>query len=177
MTNRRRISFDVDGVVCEGGYLTPSERSAERYMKCQLREPQVVECINRLLFDYDVYFISSRDHNNALESTREWLENQGVFMEMVAGTIVGIPPYNKPHLCRMLGISAHFDDCPASCGATFTWLVDNPTWQANQEAKHLYQPQVVSGWDEIMEVIYTKLDQKFQQMLIPFEVATGQVAA
>jgi hypothetical protein len=171
MKQRRVISFDVDGVVASGGFIPVEERSAERYEKCTLLDLEIPRYINQLARTHDVYFISSRNHVNALDSTHEWLYEAGIYMDYIKGTICGIPAYNKPFLCRMLGVSAHFDDDPAAVTTSFGWLVNNPTWPANQEAIARYAPQVVNDWREIMEVIYKKLDQRYQQMLIPFPVA------
>jgi hypothetical protein len=166
--SRKKLGFDIDGVIAEGGYIPPEKRNHRTYIDLKLLEPDIPRYINQLMFTHEVYLISSRNFPDATMYTRYWLENKGVEMDQISGVICDIPPGDKPLLCRLLKIDLHFDDCVLACGYPNAYLVDNPLWKENQERKYLYQPQVVHNWREIMQTIMWGLNKK---MIIPEEVA------
>ena len=122
--NRKKISFDADGVLAEGGYTPPEERSNKTYFKKNVISTDVVPSVHWLSIMYDIYVISTRQHENANLGLRAWLhfafgltDDFSTFAGVVTHPDELDPttpdhPMDKAQIIRDLGISIHFDDDP-----------------------------------------------------------------
>lgn len=170
------ITFDIDGVVCDGGYLPPEQRCWQRYNEVKVLDAAMVIGINRLTEIADIYFVSSRDHVNANYFTRYWLENQGFWMEHIS-VLTGIASADKPIILRLIKSEAHFDDDPTCVGGyRAAWLVDNPGWKYNQEAQSRFTDRIVRGWNEIAAKI-DEVTALSRQGVLSFHVPKQELTA
>jgi hypothetical protein len=126
--NRKKISFDCDGVIAEGGWIDVPDRTNKFYAAKQPL-PQAVGSLHWLSTMYDIYVISTRGHENANLGLRAWLHwILGLELDTIAGVITypgtkesiqGNPnaPMDKATIVRDLGIVSHFDDDPKHVAA------------------------------------------------------------
>lgn len=138
------ISFDLDGVVFGGGYLSKEDqdRDPSIYSRLPLKEPGVPYVLNNLMDAFNIYFLSSRSFPGALEVSRKALAEAGVEMERVCGVVCG----RKMKALHALASELHVDDDPvviARLRQSADWdplrehalhalLFNNPDWPANQ---------------------------------------------
>lgn len=127
---RKKISFDCDGVIAEGGWVPVEDRNNKFYVR-KNPIPEAIESLQWLSILYDIYVISTRAHEEANLGIRGWLHFiLGLEMDTIAGVITH--PWNKgqveadkngrmdkAQIIRDLGIVIHFDDDPLhveACG-------------------------------------------------------------
>ena len=128
---RKKISFDCDGVLAEGGWVPMEDRTNKFYIKKQPLNAEVVPTLQWLSIFYDIFIISTRAHHEANLGLRAWIHFcLNLELDTIAGVITH--PWSKAQVeeapnGRMdksavvdaLGISIHFDDDPAhveACG-------------------------------------------------------------
>lgn len=162
---RLKISFDVDGVLAEGSYTPPDQRTNAIYARKSPVSPDVLPSVHMLSMLYDIYIISTRGHENANLGLRGWLYwTLGINLDTIAGVITypnpigpdGDPdtPMDKNAVVRALGISCHFDDDPGhviACGDHGVLVVsDHPGSQ-----EYAGRLPTVRTWAEIREFLTT----------------------
>lgn len=123
---RKKISFDLDGVIAEGGWVPVEERSNKTYYKKGVVSPEVIPTLDLLSILYDIYLISSRGHKDANLGSRAWVHFAlGLELDTIAGVITHsgtddtIAPFDKASIVQALGIELHIDDDPRhveACG-------------------------------------------------------------
>jgi len=123
---RKKISFDVDGVIAEGGYVEVADRSNTTYAKKRPVSDEVIPTLQWLSMFYDIYIISTRGHPSANLGLRAWLHFiLGVELDTIAGVITHPfgdaqvakkpnAPMDKGKIVRDLGILLHVDDSPTT---------------------------------------------------------------
>jgi hypothetical protein len=128
---RKKESFDCDGVIAEGGWVLREDRTNKYYIKKNPLNAEVVPSLQYLSIFYDIYVISTRAHPEANLGLRAWLHFMlGLEMDTIAGVITHPWTYqkvtenpdgrmDKSLIVDALGCCIHFDDDPghvASCG-------------------------------------------------------------
>lgn len=128
---RKKISFDCDGVLAEGGWVPVEDRTNKTYIKKKPLNDEVMPSLQYLSMFYDIYVISTRGHADANLGLRAWLHFiLGLELDTIAGVIthpweqlrVKEDPngrMDKASVVDALGVVVHFDDCPvhvAACG-------------------------------------------------------------
>jgi len=122
---RKKISFDVDGVIAEGGWVPVEDRNNKFYIKKKPLNEEVIPTLQWLSIFYDIYIISTRAHPEANLGLRAWLHFcLGLEMDTLAGVITH--PWSqkqveedkngrmdKATVVDVLGIVVHFDDDPS----------------------------------------------------------------
>lgn len=148
-----KLGFDLDGVICEGKYLTQPERASEAYMALK---PLAVPWIwNKLCDRHDVYIITARSYPGAVDDVYQWLTDNN--LDLPAGVMCGEPHFTheamviwKRQLVLALGLKFYIDDSPqiykelASCWAN-VYLMNNFNWPENQNAGI----PTIASWKEI----------------------------
>jgi hypothetical protein len=109
MAGKPIISFDLDGVLVGGNYIPEWDRKPEIYRSLPAANPNAYEVLWELANKFQIYYVSSRCFDSALQVSYEWLFDNG-FPLGPGGVIVG--QRNKPEMLRLLGVSVHFDDDP-----------------------------------------------------------------
>lgn len=122
---RKKISFDVDGVLTEGGWVPPEDRTNKIYIKKNPLNAEVVPTLQWLSMYYDIYIISSRSHSDANLGLRAWIHFcLGLEMDTIAGVITheeGCDErMDKSRVVDVLGVCVHFDDDPVAVEACGT---------------------------------------------------------
>lgn len=129
---RKKISFDVDGVIAEGGWVPVENRTNKFYIKKKPLNLEVVPSLQYLSIFYDIFVISTRAHPEANLGLRAWLHFcLGLEMDTIAGVITH--PWtaqqteenpngrmDKSLIVDALGCCVHFDDDPGhveACGS------------------------------------------------------------
>lgn len=118
--SRKIISFDVDGVLAEGGFTPPEDRNNKVYCKKPVADPEVIPSLQWLSILYDIYCVSTRSHPDANLGLRAWLHFiLGLEMDTIAGCITGPSGgakdntlMDKADVVRVLGAKIHIDDHP-----------------------------------------------------------------
>lgn len=170
---RRVFSFDIDGVVADTGYVSIIDRTVESYKSCKLIDYNIPRFINWLAHSADIYFISARGYQCATDTTRQWMDAQGINMENIAGTITNVKPADKHKLVDTLHATYHFDDDPRIVESLGTRgvLVEilNP-WTIEPKP---YVSKVVKSWQEISDLCWSvpKLHMSYttQQTSLEFD--------
>src|SRR5271170_7123452 len=131
LMERKKISFDVDGVIAEGGWVPPEDRTNKFYNNKKPLNDEVIPSLVHLSMMYDIYIISTRGHEMANLGLRAWITFcLGLHMDTIAGVITHPwskeeaerdvnGPMDKAAVVRSLGVVVHFDDSPAhvmACG-------------------------------------------------------------
>ena len=128
---RKKISFDVDGVIAEGGWVPVENRTNKFYIKKNPLNAEVVPTLQWLSMYYDIFLISTRAHTEANLGLRAWVHFcLGLELDTIAGVITH--PWSqkqvqenvngrmdKSSVVDVLGVVVHFDDDPIhveSCG-------------------------------------------------------------
>lgn len=120
--SRKKISFDCDGVIAEGGWVPQENRTNKFYCAKQPLNIEVLPSLHWLSTMYDIYVISTRSHKDANLGLRAWLHwVLGLELDTIAG-VISFPqedepqneniPMDKASIIRDLGIVCHFDDDP-----------------------------------------------------------------
>lgn len=169
-----KLCFDLDGTISEGRYL-PEPRTVHDYLSLQVFDQDVKKYWQDICRQNDVFIITGRSELEATFLVKEWMYNQELSVDWwyapaiitnptkgSDSSAVGVWKYN---LCKQLGIDLIFDDNPSLYQAwcddndpiettPFPYLVDNPSWEKNQQFKvacdACYRPQ---SWKEINEII------------------------
>lgn len=126
MTSPLVIAVDIDGVLCEGPYLAPHERTAERYAAMRPYTAAIARFRAERPAGAIVYYVTAR-RRHLWRSTLAWLHTH---VEANAQLIAGIDPTNKPAVAEALGCDWLFDDDLTSVqyrNCLRGVLVDNPS--------------------------------------------------
>lgn len=163
---RKKISFDVDGVIAEGGWVPRENRTNAFYSRKKVLNAEVIPSIIHLSMMYDIYIISTRGHEMANLGLRAWLTlGLGLHMDTIAGVITypgtredierdPDDPMDKGLVVRALGIAVHFDDSPThveACGDRGV-LVPSDLPGSLEAARHL---PTAPDWDTIRTFLTT----------------------
>lgn len=160
---RKPISFDLDGVIAEGGYTPPENRTNEFYTKKGFADPEVLPSLQWLSILYDIYILSARSHNEANLGIRAWLHFAlGLELDTIAGIVsddgrgarAEDHVMNKAGIADALGIVVHFDDHPdhvRSMPGRGVLVVSN--MPSSQEAAG--KVPTVYNWDQVREFLTT----------------------
>lgn len=111
------VSFDIDGVIAAitDADFNPKRTVMEYYNK-PVHPSLDLSVLNRMIANYQVYFISARSFKDALSCTRRWLFNVGVNVEDSMGVLCaeGAPGQeataHKIPVIEWLGSALHIDD-------------------------------------------------------------------
>lgn len=148
------LSLDCDGVLADGTYIPEWDRHPEVYRKLKLVDENVPAYLHMLCRKANVYVVSSRCFDNAVDVTRMWLQENGVYLSMLAGVICNIPSDLKPEFVQLLGARLHVDDNPTivrGMGAMGLLLaLPNSQWPTNGCGFNLPQ---VHNWHELYTVV------------------------
>jgi hypothetical protein len=134
------VSFDIDGVIAAttDADFNP-KRTAIDYFSKPIHPSLDVGTLNRLISQYQVYFITARSFENALSTTRRWLFNIGVDVEECMGVLCAQGAKEedasprKVEVVKWLGSALHVDDHSKiipPLGKTGV-LFYNPTYEEN----------------------------------------------
>lgn len=107
-----RLSFDMDGCLCDGSYVPKEARTPEFYAGVGVAHSLVIPTLNALAKKHTVYIISSRRFPSATRITQKWLWMQGCLVEDLAGVLCGVGIYDKLNLGDILDVQYHIDDDP-----------------------------------------------------------------
>jgi len=128
---RKKISFDVDGVLAAGAFHPHEHRTNEHYFKKKPLNDDIAQSLTYLSLFYDIYLLSTRGHPEANLGLRAWVHYVlGLGGDTIAGVIthpwtdaqVERDPdgrMDKAGIVRALGIAVHVDDDPRhveACG-------------------------------------------------------------
>lgn len=145
------VSFDIDGVVAGGKYIPEWDRDTQHYSKLPLLDDKIPRILKRLSKNWNIYLVSTRRYEDALTSTRGWLERFGI---EVAGVIVNVPRLLKGPVVEILKAEMHFDDdlsvvkmIHGGRGVLFY----GPEWAYRKE--DLEGVRVVNDWDGVERVL------------------------
>jgi 5'(3')-deoxyribonucleotidase len=94
--NKPKISFDCDGVLAGGHYIPAWDRQPQVYARLPLLDYAVPNVLNKLMNSYNVYIVTGRKFDGALETTQEWLAENNVDVHHLAGVVTGVPRLLKP---------------------------------------------------------------------------------
>lgn len=163
---RKRISFDVDGVIAEGGWTAPEDRSNKLYIKKKPLNVEVIPSLHWLSTLYDIYIISARGHDDANLGLRAWLH---FVLELELDAIAGVvtypgtqeeidadpnAPMDKAGIVRALGIAVHFDDHPGHVEACGTRGVLVPS-DMPESVDAVHRLPTAPDWDTIRTFLTT----------------------
>lgn len=161
------ISFDIDGVIAGGRYTPEWDRTPNHYLGLPLVDSRIPEILKRLAKDdWNIYLVSARRYEDALSSTRLWLERHRI---SVAGVLVGVPRLLKGSVIEILHAEKHFDDdlsvvkmIHGGRGVLFY----SPEWDYRQE--DLEGVPVVNDWDGVERLLGTAQHQALKQLELEF---------
>ena len=165
--DRRKISFDCDGVLATGGYTPPEDRTNKTYFAKQIPNPEIIPTIHWLSIFYDIYVISTRGHEKANLGLRAWLHH-AVGCQADVETFAGVitfpansdelenvnAPMDKAGIIHSLGISVHVDDDPMHVEALGDRGILMPSDMPSSQAAVGRVPTVAT-WDNLREFLTT----------------------
>lgn len=154
-----RLTFDMDGTICDGRYLAQPINPSD-YLALAPYDSDTVEIWNQLMAQYpDSLIITARSYGAAVDDVYQWLDDHA--MKMPAGVLTGISTAIRPtliealrpHYRRAEGPDSyhevwHFDDHPQvfqNCPTCH--LMDNPAWPDNQALRYAANP--ICSWREL----------------------------
>jgi len=163
---RKKLSFDVDGVIAEGGWVPIENRTNKFYIKKNPLNAEVVPSLQWLSMFYDIFLISTRAHAEANLGLRAWVHFcLGLEMDTIAGVITH--PWSqaevekdkngsmdKARIVHDLGIVVHFDDDPRHVEALGDRGVLVPSEMPSSMAAVNVYPTVLD-WDTIRKFLST----------------------
>ena len=161
------ISFDMDGVICDGRYVERASRTPQEYLVLEPL-PGAVEEMNKFIRLAPSCILTSRSYD-LNKTTWQWLNNNGInASELKQVYTVGIPGGGNDkvwHLKYILQPYIHVDDDPCIIQAMckprtrprYIIFMKNPNWPENVElfdkitiaTVEKYQIKLVENWREL----------------------------
>lgn len=161
------LTFDLDGVVVGGNYTPAWEGRPETYRTLPVMDPHAPMILDELARVYNLYYVTSRKFDGALEVSRDWLARKG--FPIGCGVVCyGSSSLEKPIMLAMLKSRLHIDDHPGVVGAyndkSVLFVGRDPAgwWPGTEQAMKTFP--TIRGWDEVEGVVA----QRLGQMKLPF---------
>lgn len=189
------ISFDLDGVIAEGGYMPYEERTEEAYQAKKFIDRKIDLYLNYLADFYDIYIISFRHHEGANLGARQWFMDEHVGMDTLAGVIThpASPEVRdgnhlwKGETARVVGSQFHLDDDPRVVKSCEVGVLFDPTPNElratfPQDFKGIEAFPSCHTWEEVVRFLTTpgarlsginrSIDSPAPPSTIPFDLET-----
>lgn len=149
---RRVLSFDVDGVIANLGFIPIMERTKESYLDADLIDENIPDILRTLGYENDIYFVSSRSFKDATRWTAEWLCGKEIYG---MGVMCNVVPQRKAQMINLLHATYHFDDDPQivrSCGERGV-LVEVPMVGQRTCRVGGWWPRKVTKWGQVVGMV------------------------
>lgn len=104
------VTFDIDGVVCNGEYTPRDIRTPEYYLGLEPIAGAQRGLVKLAKEGVHVEYITSRAYKGAYDMTIQWMRQHGI--PTGKGLHIGVEAWEKPRMADTLGAHYHVDDHP-----------------------------------------------------------------
>jgi 5'(3')-deoxyribonucleotidase len=153
-----KIAFDCDGVLADGRYAGPVNRTDEMYLALAPVEGMDKKILINLLREHECYVVSARSRPKAATILGMWLEAVlNIDPAWFQGIICGVSGPFKPNFTALMGCDLLVDDDPLAvraCGRKGLLYHNEPYNGAETDLTRAYNWQDVANYVAALEPKY-----------------------